>query len=251
MALFTDGPIASLDDLRRYDSAVLDTASAEGIDIEAKLEVAQRETSLEITSFLLRNGLHLGTSRNLHKVLVTEPVLHANCIHALELIYRDAFNSQLNSRYEGKWKEYTRLSKHALQLLFDIGIGITHSPISRAFPPSCSYVPGESSEDRNYTVSVAWQGADGLCGQTSPSVSIAVPAGSLLSVHTAPMPPEATGWFVYAAVAGEAAVRQNESALARNAVWTENSNGLRFDLASIPEQGPTTYVVGRSTMQRG
>jgi hypothetical protein len=56
MALFTDGNIASIEDLKEYESAVLQAASIEGIDITAKLKLAQREIGFEIASFITRHG---------------------------------------------------------------------------------------------------------------------------------------------------------------------------------------------------
>ena len=53
MALFTDGNICSTEDLRQYESSILDVASTEGIELEAKLKLAQREIGVAITAFLL------------------------------------------------------------------------------------------------------------------------------------------------------------------------------------------------------
>jgi hypothetical protein len=41
MALFTDAPISTLDQLAAQDTAVLDVASNEGIDASAKISLAQ------------------------------------------------------------------------------------------------------------------------------------------------------------------------------------------------------------------
>ena len=43
MALFTDGPISSIEDLRGTTPQLLDVASAEGIDVTRKLALAQDE----------------------------------------------------------------------------------------------------------------------------------------------------------------------------------------------------------------
>jgi hypothetical protein len=58
MALFTDGSIAKLEDLRAYESAVLDLASSEGVDVGAKLRMAQREIATELTPFLRKSERH-------------------------------------------------------------------------------------------------------------------------------------------------------------------------------------------------
>ena len=43
MALFTDGPVSSIDDLAAQDTQLLDVANAEGIDVTRKLGLAQDE----------------------------------------------------------------------------------------------------------------------------------------------------------------------------------------------------------------
>ena len=52
MALFTDAPISTLDQLAAQDSAALDVASTEGIDATAKISLAQDELGIEITAAL-------------------------------------------------------------------------------------------------------------------------------------------------------------------------------------------------------
>ena len=44
MALFTDGPISSARDLQEYDTPVLSIANSEGIDLKAKVHLAQQFT---------------------------------------------------------------------------------------------------------------------------------------------------------------------------------------------------------------
>ena len=52
MALFTDGTISTLEELRGYESAVYDVASTERIDLSQKLVLAQQELGIELTSRL-------------------------------------------------------------------------------------------------------------------------------------------------------------------------------------------------------
>ena len=56
MALFTDGPVSSIEDLKGQDTQLLDVASVEGIDVTRKLALAQEEIAVELAALLERTG---------------------------------------------------------------------------------------------------------------------------------------------------------------------------------------------------
>ena len=56
MALFTDGPISTAADLQQYENAILSVASAERIDVGAKLTLAQQDLGNELLLFLFRRS---------------------------------------------------------------------------------------------------------------------------------------------------------------------------------------------------
>jgi hypothetical protein len=56
MALFTDGPVSTIDDLSAQDSQLADVALAENIDVTRKLSLAQDELTLELTTLLTRSS---------------------------------------------------------------------------------------------------------------------------------------------------------------------------------------------------
>jgi len=56
MALFTDSPVSSIEDLSAQDSQLLDVASAENIDVTRKLALAQEEVGLELSALLTRRS---------------------------------------------------------------------------------------------------------------------------------------------------------------------------------------------------
>src|SRR5574338_279857 len=125
MALFTDGTMATVSDLRLYEHSILEVGQTESIDLAEKLTLSQREISIEITAFLLKKGVALPLGHELSNVIATDPLIHWHAVHTLAICYRDAYNSQLNDRYKGKWEEFARLAGRAQRLAFDIGIGIT------------------------------------------------------------------------------------------------------------------------------
>src|SRR5258708_38819686 len=52
MALFTDGPISSIEDLRGHDTQIVEIASVEGIDVTKKLALAQEEVAIDLMALL-------------------------------------------------------------------------------------------------------------------------------------------------------------------------------------------------------
>src|SRR5689334_3245612 len=96
MALFIDGPISTIDDLTAQDTQLNDVASTEGIDATKKLELAQEELEIELTSLL----------GDVSGVIVTPALRLWHTYRALTLVYSDAYYSQLNDRYKGKRDEY-------------------------------------------------------------------------------------------------------------------------------------------------
>lgn len=250
MPLFTDGNISSLADLRGYESSILNLAGAEGIDLASKLALAQREIALELTSFLLKRGA-LGLQRELTNVIVTEPLLHAHTLGTLAMIYRDAFNSQLNDRYEGKWRQYTELSRRALKQLFEIGVGITATPVPKPQPPEASAMPGGNRPATTYFVRTACVGLTGTTGELSDLILVQANPGDLLRVKAAPLPPGAIGFVLYAGESEEVVARQNDAPLSDGSVWVSPAAGLRTDLPALLVQGPDYYVSNRQQLLRG
>src|ERR1700730_10251022 len=113
MALFTDGAISTIDQLAEQDSAVLDVASTEGIDAAVKLSLAQDELSVELMSAFSRCspsrtvpsiwGPGMGSTFQgvfqLSNTAFPPPLRLWHTFHTLVMIYRDAYNNQLNDRY--------------------------------------------------------------------------------------------------------------------------------------------------------
>jgi hypothetical protein len=251
MALFTDGNIANLNDLRAYESSILDLAATEGVDLGAKLTLAQRELGLELTSFLLRRG-HLGGSRReLSSVVVTDPMLHAHTMLTLSLIYRDAYNSQLNDRYEGKWRQYSELARVAVRQLLDIGVGISYTPLPKPEQPSAGIVLGGFTPGTTYTVRCALTGSGRGTSALSDSLLVELTPGQRLEVTTGVLPKVAAGWLIYVADGAGPLLRQTETPLGSLDVWTCPVEGIRTDLGGPDIQTPDAYVTQRQELLRG
>lgn len=251
MALYTDGPIAQLADLKAYESSILDVASTEGVDVGAKLEISKRELSLELAAFLLRRGVALGRHRELTNVVATEPLLHVHALHTLGLIYRDAYNSQLNDRYLGKWKEYSQLAERALKQLLQVGVGICTSPVPQAHPPVLGTTPGGLLTATDYHVRVSWTNTSGFCGELSDAVAINADPETLLTVSGECPPAGAAGFHVYITDRDGKPRRQTAAPVPQDVHWVLPTAGPRSDLPAIPAQRPDLYVTERREWLRG
>ncbi len=251
MALFTDGNIATLEDLRAYESGILDLAATQGVDLAAKLTLAQRELSLDVTSFLLKRGVAVGAQRQLTNVVVTEPMLHAHVMGTLSLIYRDVYNSQLNDRFEGKWKQYTTLAREAVSRLFEIGVGIVNAPVSKSSVPMVSTVVGGMRPATTWLVRTAAVNWQGFAGAQSDTVVVEVRPGELLRVDPGVLPEGGTGWVISAGDSEGRLFRQTTTPLAAGSIWTSSREGLREDLPAVVAQTPDQYVINRRELLRG
>lgn len=254
MALFTDGVISELEDLRDYESAVFTVANSESMNLTKKLALAQQEIEVEITAFLLQRSEETAagfvTSRpDLTTVVVTPSLRQWHTFHTLTLVYRDAYNSHFNDRYLGKWKEYERLARWAEARSFETGIGILKDPIGKASPPKLSTVEG-GLPATTYWVRVAWTGASGEGGASEPSV-LTTPANSQLAAEVSEAPANASGWNVYVGTSAVEVRLQNTAPLELLASWTMPESGLQHGRLAGDGQTPDYYLTRKRTLQRG
>ena len=114
MALFIDGPPATLDDLTGQDSHALEMASAEGIDLGGRLQQAYEEMTVELSAWLSRGGPADRTSPGagpwLGQVIATTPLRMWHTLRTLEMAYVEAYCNQLNERYRAKRDEFRRMT---------------------------------------------------------------------------------------------------------------------------------------------
>jgi len=235
MALFTDG-ISTIQDLMIQDSSVLDTAQTENIDLNQKLAVAQQEIGIELTTLLQRSNTYdwqfwLQPNPQLNNIVVTPPLQLWHVFQSLALVYRDAYGSQLNDRYQGKRDQFQQLAKWALDKLIQTGVGIVSDPIPQAAPPQLTSIEG-GQPAMTYCASVSWLNAEGEEGQAGNASSLAVAAGNTLAVQPLNPPPNAVAWNVFVGPSADALVLQNGTPLEPNEVWIQSAP------AAIGGRGP-------------
>ncbi len=237
MALFTDGAVSGIEDLMAYESAILEVATTEQIDLTIKLGLAQDELGINLEAFLSRQR----TSAGLGNVIVTEPLKKWHTFHALAMVYRDAYHRQLNDRYEAKWNEYIRLSQWAREALNQTGLGLTDDPIPRAAKPQLSYTSGISGA-ATYYVRVAWRNIENEEGAPSDIATLTAPDGNALVVTPVNPPASAVGWNVYVGFSAEEQTRQNTTPIAVGAAWTAPASGIVQGTSAGAGQTPEYYL---------
>ena len=254
MALFIDGPVSSIEDLTAQDSQLLDVASTEGIDVTRKLALAQEDVSLELTSLLGKLGFGDPTRfapppPSLGAVVVTPALQRWHTYTALELVYRDAYNNQLNDRYAGKRDQFHQLAQWACEKLIQTGVGLAARPVARAATPQVTTLPGTLAAG-TYYVSMAWVNESGEEGGSASPAVVSI-TESALQVQPGPTPENAISWNVYIGSDAATMVQQNESPIAAGEMWRRD--GVLSTAGRTPGSGqaPTYLKPLPRVIQRG
>jgi hypothetical protein len=249
MALFVDGNPSQIFDLANYESAIVEVAATEGLDLSAKMNVAATEVGLELRRFLVQSQ---GDQQfTLGHVALTDGLMQWHTLLALTAAYRDAHFQQLNDRYKPKWKEYERLAQVSRQLLMETGVGLVFNPLPKPVQPLLGQLAATQPAG-TYFVRVEWIDAQGAASSPSDTAGIITQEGSALTVRAIGAPPTATGWHVYAGrLLDDQPQRQNNAPLALGATWTLPSTGLVE--GSIPGTGQTAeyYLRHINVLHRG
>jgi len=244
MALFTDGALTSIEELKGHDTQLLNVATTEGIDVTRKLALAQEELSVEVSGLLAR----MSGAPGMGQVVVTPPLRLWHIFRTLEMVYRDAYNSQLNDRYGGKRDEYHVMAQWAWDHVTRGGLGIVGDPVEKAAMPEVTPASGGLA-DGTYYVAVAWTNAAGEegCGSSPPVIQL---SGGSFEVRTT-APPYVQGWNVYCGTGPEAMTIQNGTVLSTRETWvapaTISTNGRQAGLGQVP----TYRLPVPRTIQRG
>ena len=259
MALFTDGAVASIEDLRGHDTQLLNVATVEGIDVTRKLALAQEELGIEVAGLLdgvtstavyevagLLGGLTAPPA--IRQVAVTPPLKLWHIFRTLEMFYADAYNSQLNDRYAGRRDEYHEMVKWAYGQVIQSGLGIVANPVARA--ATAAPLPSAGSlANGTYYVAVAWTNAAGEEGASSVPATITV-SGSSFSVQTT-TPANVKGWNVYCGTSATTMTVQNPAILAPGQTWVQPNTLSTTGRLAGSGQTPTYRLPVPRTIQRG
>ncbi|HZT34211.1 MAG TPA: hypothetical protein VFA33_30245 [Bryobacteraceae bacterium] len=245
MALFSDGSISTTDDLAAYDSAIMDVASTEGIDLTRKLALAQDELSVMLTSLLPEDQ-----SCGLGNVVVTTPLRLWHTLRTLALAYEDAYYNQLNDRYQGKWQAFAERARWAQEQLMQAGAGFVTDPIPQAQPAVLTEAPAPQPA-ATYYATVTWVNASGQEGAPAELRSLEGSAGNSIQVRPVAPPANAAGWNVYVGFSPDAMYRQNDAPMATDQTWTFTDPALATETLPGNGQAPDFLRALPRILQRG
>ncbi len=172
MALFTDAEVVTLDDLLQFETSLVQVASSHGINVETKISLAMSAISDKLLLWLLRVGASdpqwmNRRSLGLSTVVVTPTLRKWICFDSLSRFFAEAYNVQLNTRFQGKWTEYQAQANEAADMVFMSGVGIVYNALSKPALPLVSIQAGTSAAQSIF-VQVAWVDAYGNESALSP-----------------------------------------------------------------------------------
>ncbi len=254
MALFNDGPISTILDLQNYESGILGVASTEGIDLSGKMVLAQDEIANDVLLFLLRRlpvWDFLWSQRRVKgtsDVVVTTPLKQWHVHKTLALVYRDAYNNQLNDRYSKKWNEYVNLAKASSETFFQIGVGLVADPLPKPAVPLLSGAAGPGNA-ATYYVAVTWTNAAGQESNPSDVSTITTTDGQQMVAAVVNPPANAFGWNIYAGQSPDTVSLQNATPVGVSDSWTLTT--LVQGSPAGTGQQPTWVLVDHRVIERG
>jgi hypothetical protein len=254
MALFVDGPPARLDELSAQDSQLLSVAHLEGIDVFQKARIVQEEFEIELDVLLRglsysRRSLWSEATPCLEQVAVTPPLRLWQVYRTIEVVYTDAYYSQLNDRYAEKQAQFHQLSWWASDKLIHAGIGLVALPLRRGEPATVTSTAG-SLESGTYYISTGWENRSGEeSAGTAPTTFTAT--GASLMVQPSRPPGFATGWHVYLGTSPDSLIRQNGTPIDLNAAWTQPDVLLTAGAAPSRGQEPNYIQPTPRVLERG
>lgn len=254
--LLTDGNPNTTEDLRVYESAILNLAHTEMINLDVKLALATEEISQEVLDFILNRSAvgdpHAATRRQIgvSDVVVTRQMKRWHALHALSVICRDGFFNQFNDRYKQKADEYKHLARRAKDQTLLWGIGISFQPIPKASAPILGSTAGALAE-KTYWARIGWVGANGAESAPSEMNTFMTPSGSLLTVESPEAPGNVTGFNVYLGLTPETVTLQNSSPVVIDQTFTLPGSGVVEGDPVGDGQDPDVYLTGGTVMRRG
>ena len=263
MALFTDTNIISLDDLLQYETTLVQIASSHGIDVNTKIGLATSAIGNKLMLWLLNLGISdpqwINRRRlGLSTVVVTPPLRRWLCLESLSYFFAEAYNIQLNTRFQGKWSEYRQMSGAAADSTMFSGVGIVYKPLPQPALPLVTVAPGVLAAQALF-VQTAWTDEVGNESAPSPVNGMVLPANSAVAVAMAEgpsrTPPSAVGWNVYLSSTSTGLSLQNMAPIAIGSNWSLPTAGVNNDsgLTSTQNlgQSPEFYIRMSKQIQRG
>jgi hypothetical protein len=187
-------------------------------------------------------------------VVVTPPIKRWLCYEALARFFAEAYNVQLNTRFQGKWKEYRQEVKHGSDQALHAGLGIVFTPLPKPHMPEVSVQQGVAPAEPFY-VQVSWIDSEGNESALSPVNGLVVNSQSSISVQMAEgalqAPPAAFGWNVYVGSNTDSITLQNGNPLSIGSTWSLPASGIENGPRGGDGQSPDFIVPISRQIRRG
>lgn len=259
MALFTDPAVVTLADLLEYEASLAGVASSYGIDVDNKISLATNAISDKLMLWLLNSGAsdpQWLTRRllGLSTVVVTPSLQRWICFESLSRVFAEAYNVQLNTRFQGKLTEYQQESKSACDLFYQSGLAIVYGPLPKPAMPLVSVQTGNLPAQSIF-IQTAWVDPTGDESALSIANASVLPDNSSFAVAMAEgalgAPSTAAGWNVYVGNVSEDLTKQNEAPLAIGSTWQLPTSELQVGPNPIDGQAPAFYIALSKQIRRG
>jgi hypothetical protein len=259
MPLFTDADIVSLDDLLQFENSLVQVSSTHAIDVSAKIKLSISAIGDKVMLWLLKVGASdpqwtMRRRLGLWNVVVTPNLHRWLCFDSLSRFFAEAYNVQLNTRFQGKWTEYQAQASEAASIMFMSGIGIVYKPLPKPAMPSASF-QNTANPTQALFIQTAWVDGNGNEGAVSPvnglivneaaTVAVAMAEGSTLA------PPAASGWNLYASTSSNDLTRQNNAPLAIGSTSQLTALSVIDGPEAVGGQQADFYISLSRQIQRG
>jgi len=259
MALFTDADVVTLDDLLQFETSLVQVASSHGINVETKISLSTDAISDKLLLWLLRAGAsdpQWMTRRllGLSTVVVTPTLRKWICFDALSRFFAEAYNVQLNTRFQGKWTEYQTQAQSAADMVFMSGLGIVYNALPKPEMPVISIQEGTAAAQSLF-VQCSWVDRNGKEGAVSPINGQILNGLTTVAVSMAEtaqiVPSAAVGWNLYASATDSNLTLQNAQPISIGTTWQMPGSGLVTGTLPIDGQQPEYYVTLSRQILRG
>ena len=259
MALFTDTAVVTLEDLLQFETSLAQVASSHGINVDTKISLATSGISDKLMLWLLNAGASdpqfiVRRQIGLSTVVLTPSLRRWLCFESLARFFAEAYNVQLNTRFQGKLTEYQAEAGKASDLFFLTGTAIVYNPLPKPDMPLVSVQLGNAPAQAIF-VQTAWTNAAGAESALSAANGLVLNDNSSIVVGMAEgalkVPTTAIGWNVYAGSTADDLTRQNTSPIDIGSTWDLPASGLIAGSEPDAGQEPDFYVALSRQIRRG
>jgi hypothetical protein len=259
MALYTDAGVVTINDLLKYEGTLVQVASGHDINVDTKIALATSAIGDRLMLWLLNIGASdpqfvTRPVIGLSTVVVTDPLRRWLAFESLSRIFAEAYNLQLNTRFQGKWREYQTEAKSAADYAFQSGIGIVFNALSEPALPLVAIQSGAASASALF-IQTTWVDVKGCESAPSPINGVILGDNSSISVAMAEsvlnVPAAAVGWNAYVGLNQNPPARQTSAPQQVGSTWQLPATGVVIGSLAGDGQMPNFFIRTSRQILRG